>query len=134
MKETNSTTDNQSEIIIYQADDGLTHLDVKISDETVWLPQQQMGELFQSSKANISEYIKNIFPERKLQEGAVVRKSRTTAADGKKYDVVHYNLDMIISLGCRIKSVTATRFRQWATVRLKEYMIKRFTMVGHVNC
>ena len=78
MKETNSTTDNQSEIIIYQADDGLTHLDVKISDETVWLPQQQMGELFQSSKANISEYIKNIFPERKLQEGAVVRKSRTT--------------------------------------------------------
>lgn len=134
MKETNSTTDNQSEIIIYQADDGLTHLDVKISDETVWLPQQQMGELFQSCKANISEYIKNIFPERKLQEGAVVRKSRTTAADGKKYDVVHYNLDMIISLGCRIKSVTATRFRQWATVRLKEYMIKRFTMVGHVNC
>lgn len=126
MKEANSNS--QGEIVIYQTDDGLTHLDVKISDETVWLTQQQMAELFQSSKANVSEHIKNIFSEGELQEEAVVRKFRTTATDGKKYDVMHYNLDMIISLGYRIKSVTATRFRQWATARLKEYMIKGFTM------
>ena len=128
MTEPNSNSDNQGEIVIYQTDDGLTHLDVKISAETVWLTQQQMVELFQSSKANVSEHIKNIFSEGELQEEAVVRKFRTTAADGKKYDVMHYNLDMIISLGYRIKSVTATRFRQWATARLKEYMIKGFTM------
>jgi len=128
MKDANSKSDNQGEIVIYQTDDGLTHLDVKMSDETVWLTQQQMVELFQSSKANVSEHIKNIFSEGELSEKAVVRKFRTTAADGKKYDVLHYNLDMIISLGYRIKSVTATRFRQWATARLKEYMIKGFTM------
>ena len=126
MKEADSNS--QGEIVIYQTDDGLTHLDVKISNETVWLTQQQMAELFQSSKANVSEHIKNIFSEGELQEEAVVRKFRTTATDGKKYDVMHYNLDMIISLGYRIKSVTATRFRQWATARLKEYMIKGFTM------
>ena len=126
MKEADSNS--QGEIVIYQTDDGLTHLDVKISNETVWLTQQQMAELFQSSKANVSEHIKNIFSEGELQEEAVVRKVRITATDGKKYDVMHYNLDMIISLGYRIKSVTATRFRQWATARLKEYMIKGFTM------
>lgn len=126
MKEADSNS--QGEIVIYQTDDGLTHLDVKISNETAWLTQQQMAELFQSSKANVSEHIKNIFSEGELQEEAVVRKFRTTATDGKKYDVMHYNLDMIISLGYRIKSVTATRFRQWATARLKEYMIKGFTM------
>ena len=126
MKEADSNS--QGEIVIYQTDDGLTHLDVKISNETVWLTQQQMAELFQSSKANVSEHIKNIFSEGELQEEAVVRKFRTTATDGKKYDVMHYNLDMIISLGYRIKSVTATRFRQWATARLKKYMIKGFTM------
>ena len=126
MKEADSNS--QGEIVIYQTDDGLTHLDVKISNETVWLTQQQMAELFQSSKANVSEHIKNIFSEGELQEEAVVRKFRTPATDGKKYDVMHYNLDMIISLGYRIKSVTATRFRQWATARLKEYMIKGFTM------
>ena len=126
MKEADSNS--QGEIVIYQTDDGLTHLDVKISNETVWLTQQQMAELFQSSKANVSEHIKNIFSEGELQEEAVVRKFRTTATDGKKYDEMHFNLDMIISLGYRIKSVTATRFRQWATARLKEYMIKGFTM------
>ena len=126
MKEADSNS--QGEIVIYQTDDGLTHLDVKISNETVWLTQQQMAELFQSSKANVSEHIKNICSEGELQEKAVVRKFRITATDGKKYDVMHYNLDMIISLGYRIKSVTATRFRQWATARLKEYMIKGFTM------
>ena len=83
MTEPNSNSDNQGEIVIYQTDDGLTHLDVKISAETVWLTQQQMVELFQSSKANVSEHIKNIFSEGELQEEAVVRKFRTTAADGK---------------------------------------------------
>ena len=83
MTEPNSNSDNQGEIVIYQTGDGLTHLDVKISAETVWLTQQQMVELFQSSKANVSEHIKNIFSEGELQEEAVVRKFRTTAADGK---------------------------------------------------
>jgi len=118
----------QGEIVIYQSQDGDTKIDVRFVDETVWLTQTQLCELYQSSKSNISEHIKNIFDEGELDEESVVRKFRTTAADGKKYDVLHYNLDMIISLGYRIKSVTATRFRQWATARLKEYMIKGFTM------
>ena len=87
-----------------------------------------MCELYQTSKSNVSEHIKHIFEEGELEEDSVVRKFRTTGADGKKYNVIHYNLDMIISLGYRIKSVIATNFRRWATERLKEYMIKGFTM------
>lgn len=118
----------QGEILIYQSDDGLTHIDVKIQDETVWLTQAQLVELYKSSKSNISEHIKHIFAEGELDEAAVVRKFRTTAADGKSYNTTYYNLDMIISLGYRIKSSIATNFRRWATERLKEYMIKGFTM------
>ena len=117
-----------SEIIIYQTKDGLTKIDVKLEDETVWLTQAQLCELYQTSKSNISEHIKHIFEEGELEENSVVRKFRTTAADGKKYNTTHYNLDMIISLGYRVKSKIATNFRRWATERLKEYMIKGFTM------
>ena len=119
---------HNSEIIIYQTQDGLTKIDVRMEDETVWLTQAQLCELYQTSKSNISEHIKHIFEEGELDEISVVRKFRTTASDGKPYNVMHYNLDMIISLGYRIKSLVATQFRRWATERLKEYMIKGFTM------
>ena len=120
--------DNNGGIIIYQTDDGSTHIDVKMEDETVWLTQAQLVQLYQTSKSNVSEHIKHIFEEGELEENAVVRKFRTTAADGKNYNTTYYNLDMIISLGYRIKSSIATNFRRWATERLKEYMIKGFTM------
>ena len=116
------------EILIYQTEDGLTNINVKIQNETVWLTQQQLVELYQSSKSNVSEHIKHIFEEGELDEESVVRKFRTTAADGKNYNTTYYNLDMIISLGYRIKSSIATQFRRWATERIKEYMIKGFAM------
>lgn len=116
------------EILIYQTEDGLTNINVKMQDETVWLTQQQLAELYQSSKSNVSEHIKHIFEEGELDEESVVRKFRTTASDGKNYNITYYNLDMIISLGYRIKSSIATQFRRWATERIKEYMIKGFTM------
>ena len=117
-----------NEILIYQTEDGRTKIDVKFEDETVWLTQAQLCELYQTSKSNISEHIKHIFEEEELDEESVVRKFRTTAADGKSYNTIHYNLDMIISLGYRVKSKIATNFRRWAAERLKEYMIKGFTM------
>ena len=116
------------EILIYQTEDGLTNITVKMQDDTVWLTQQQLVELYQSSKSNVSEHIKHIFEEGELDEVSVVRKFRTTAADGKNYNTTYYNLDMIISLGYRIKSSIATQFRRWAAERIKEYMIKGFTM------
>ena len=115
-------------MIIYTSTDGQTKIDVRLEDETLWLTQSQMCELYQTSKSNVSEHIKHIFEERELDEESVVRKFRTTASDGKSYNTTFYNLDMIIALGYRIRSVIATRFRQWATQRLKEYMIKGFTL------
>lgn len=120
--------DNKGEIIIYQGSDGTPCIEVKVQDETVWLTQKQLVELYQTSKSNISEHIKHIFEEGELEESAVVRKFRTTAADGKNYNTAYYNLDMIIALGYRVKSGIAVNFRRWATERLKEYMIKGFTM------
>ena len=120
--------DNNGNIIIYQSEDGKTHIEVRVEQETVWLTQQQLCELYQSSKSNVSEHIKHIFEDGELDESSVVRKFRTTASDGKTYEVNHYNLDMIISLGYRIRSIVATHFRRWATERLKEYIIKGFTM------
>ena len=114
---------NTGEILIYQTEDGLTKIQVNMQDETVWLSQAQLVDLYQSSKANISEHIFNISKEGELEEISVVRVFRTTDLDGK-----NYNLDMIISLGYRIKSGVATHFRIWATERLKEYIIKGFTM------
>lgn len=120
--------DEKNKIIIYTDDSGLTKIDVKLEDETLWLTQAQMCALYQTSKSNVSEHIKHIFDEGELQESSVVRKFRTTAADGKSYLTTYYNLDMIIALGYRVRSIIATRFRQWATVRLKEYITKGFTL------
>lgn len=117
-----------SNIIFYQAEDGSTKIETRLEDETVWLTQAQLGELFQKSKSTISEHIKNVFEEGELEENSVVRNFRTTAADGKKYDTAFYNLDVIISVGYRVKSPQGTKFRQWATARLKEYIVKGFTM------
>lgn len=115
-------------MIIYTSVDGETKIDVRLEDETLWLTQAQMCELYQTSKSNVSEHIKHIFEEGELDEESVVRKFRTTASDGKSYLTTFYNLDMIIALGYRVKSMIATRFRQWATQRLKEYMIKGFAL------
>ena len=99
---------DKSEIIIYQTDDGLTKIDVRLDEDTVWLTQAEMVELFQSSKSNISEHIKHIFEEGELSETSVVRKFRTTAVDGKSYNTTFYNLDVIISVGYRVKSLRGT--------------------------
>ena len=120
--------DEKNKIIIYTDDSGLTKIDVKLEDETLWLTQAQMCALYQTSKSNVSEHIKHIFDEGELQESSVVRKFRTTATDGKSYLTTYYNLDMIIALGYRVRSIIATRFRQWATIRLKEYITKGFTL------
>lgn len=130
-KDTLSTNENQGEIVIYQTDDGDTKIDVRFVDETVWLTQAQLCELYQTSKSNISEHIKHIFEEGEFDEISTVRKFRTVQSEGKRTvvrNVTYYNLDMIISLGYRVKSIIATNFRRWATERLKEYMIKGFTM------
>ena len=116
------------EIIVYQADDGLTHVDVRFEGDTVWLTQAQLIDLYHSSKSNISEHIRHIFEDGELNQEAVVRKYRTTAADGKNYQVMYYNLDMIIAIGYRVRSQIGVHFRQWATARLKEYMQKGFTL------
>jgi len=124
-------TDEYGEILIYQTDDGQTNIEVKIEDDTVWLTQQQMSELFQTSRTNIVEHIKHIYEEGELDEISTCRNFRQVRKEGNREvtrQIPHYNLDMIISLGYRIKSVIATRFRQWATQRLKEYMIKGFTI------
>jgi len=115
-------------IIIYEGDNGQPRIEVRLTGETVWLSQMQLVELFASSKANISEHVKHIFEEGELEREAVVRNFRTTVSDGKNYDIEHFNLDMIISLGYRVRSSIATHFRQWATARLREYIVKGFTM------
>jgi len=117
-----------SEIILYQPDDGLVKIQVRLENNTVWLTQLQMAELFQTTKQNISLHIKNIFQEGELQEDSVVKEYLTTAADSKNYPTKHYNLDVIISAGYRVKSLRGTQFRIWATERLREYLIKGFTM------
>ena len=124
-------TDEYGEILIYQTDDGQTNIEVKIEDDTVWLTQQQMSELFQTSRTNVVEHIKHFYEEGELDEISTCRNFRQVRKEGNREvtrQISHYNLDMIISLGYRIKSVIATRFRQWSTKRLKEYMIKGFTI------
>ena len=118
----------QGELLLYQDENGSTQIEVRLENENVWLTQAQLVTLYQSSKANVSEHIKHIFEEGELEETAVVRKFRTTATDGKNYNTAFYNLDLIISLGYRIKSHIATKFRIWATQRLKEYIIKGFVI------
>ena len=120
-----------SKIILYTTDDGLTKINVKLEDETVWLSQQQMAELYQSSRTNVVEHIKNIYNEGELDKDSTCRNIRQVRLEGNREvqrEIPFYNLDMIISLGYRIKSSVATKFRIWATARLKEYIVKGFTM------
>ena len=122
---------NNSEILIYQSENGETKISVTFMDDTVWLSQQQMAELFQSSRTNVVEHIKHIYEEGELDEQSTCRKFRQVRKEGNREvtrEIPFYNLDMIISLGYRVKSIIATNFRRWATERLKEYMIKGFTM------
>ncbi len=116
------------EIIIYQSDDGQSSLEVHLEDETVWLSQAQLTELFDRNKRTISEHIRNVFKEGELVENAVVRKSRTTANDGKSYNIIYYNLDVIISVGYRVKSQRGTQFRIWATSLIKDHLIQGYTV------
>jgi hypothetical protein len=120
-----------SEIIIYQTEDGLTKIDVKLEEETVWLSLEQMADLFQRDKSTISRHIKNIYEERELVRESTVAKFATVQKEGNRQverAIEYYNLDVIISVGYRVKSIQGTKFRQWATERLKEYITKGFTM------
>jgi hypothetical protein len=116
------------EFLLYTTEDGQARLEVRLVGESVWLTQKQLSELFQKDVRTISEHIRNIFKEGELQEAAVVRNFRITAADGKNYNTAHYNLDVIISVGYRVKSHRGTQFRIWATQRLREYLVKGFAM------
>ena len=123
--------ESKGEIVIYQSKDNNISLNVRLEDENVWLTQQQMAELFQSSRTNIVEHIKHIYEEGELDENATCRKFRQVQKEGTRNierELPFYNLDLIISLGYRIKSRIATQFRIWATERLKEYIVKGFTM------
>ena len=119
---------NYGDVIIYQTEDGLTKISVSVQNETVWTSLDQMAELFQRDKSTISRHIKNIFEEKELNRDSVVAKFATTAADGKSYQVDYYNLDVIISVGYRVKSYRGTQFRIWANNVLKEYIIKGFAV------
>ncbi len=120
--------EEQSDFIIFKTQDEKISVDVRFENETVWLTQDQMAMLFDKAKSTISEHIKHIFKESELDKNSVVRNFRTTAADGKNYEINYYNLDVIISVGYRVKSLRGTQFRQWATRRLNEYIRKGFTM------
>lgn len=120
-----------NDIVIYQTEDGITQIEVRLENENVWLTQQQMADLYQTSRTNVVEHIKHIFEEHELDEISTCRKFRQVRTEGSRQverEIPFYNLDMIISLGYRVKSRIATNFRRWATERLKEYMIKGFTM------
>ncbi|MFQ5328822.1 MAG: virulence RhuM family protein [Thermodesulfobacteriota bacterium] len=116
------------EFLFYQTEDGRSRLEVRMQGETVWLTQQQMVEVFQVDKSGISRHLKNIFESGELSADSVVAKFATTSADGKTYQVEHYNLDAIISVGYRVNSIRGTQFRIWATQRLREYIVKGFAM------
>lgn len=121
-------TPQRGQFLVYQTQDGKLKIDVRFEGETVWLTQQQMAELFQTTKQNVSLHIQNVFSERELAEDSVVKDSLTTAADGKNYTTRFYNLDVIISVGYRVKSHRGTQFRMWATQRLREYIVKGFVL------
>lgn len=118
---------HENEIIIYQPDETLK-LDVQVEDDTVWLTQAQMVELFKTTKQNISLHTNNIFKEGELDAKSVVKESLTTASDGKRYRTKYYNLDVIISVGYRVKSLRGTQFRQWANKILKEYLLRGYSV------
>jgi prophage maintenance system killer protein len=120
--------DISSDIVIYRAQDGKTELQVRLEEETVWLNHAQMAQLFKQTKQNVSLHIRNIFKERELKENSVVKESLTTARDGKTYRTAYYNLDVIISIGYRVKSKRGTQFRIWATNLLKQHLIAGYTL------
>ncbi len=120
--------ENQMNFLMYQTDDGETKINVRLENETVWMTQKAMAELFQTSKSNINIHLKNVFEDGELIEETVVKDYLTTAADGKNYKTKHYNLEMIIAIGYRVRSRRGTQFRQWATDRLNEYLVKGFAM------
>ncbi len=123
--------ENKGDIVIYKTQDGLTKINVKFEDETVWLTQAQLVELYQTSKSNISEHIKHIFEEGELSQESTVRNFRTVQIEGNREvsrEQVYYNLDMIISLGYRVKSIVATQFRRWATELIKKYLKKGYAL------
>ena len=128
MKKMPEQTFPKSELILYQTEDGKARINVRFEGETVWLSQKQLAELFQKDIRTINEHIRNIFEERELEADSVIRKFRITAADEKSYDTLHYNLDVIISVGYRVKSHRGTQFRIWATQRLREFIVKGFTL------
>src|ERR1035441_1206349 len=117
-----------TDLMLYQTEDGRTKIDVRLQDDTVWLSQKQMSELFQKDVRTVNEHIQNLFEEKELAEDSVIRNFRITAADGKIYETMHYNLDVVISVGYRVKSHRGTQFRIWATQRLREYIVKGFTL------
>lgn len=112
-----------NEILLYQTEDGETKIEVKLEGETVWLTQAQMADLFQKSKPTINEHIKNIFKEGELDQNAVTRQLLTTASDGKQYNVLYYNLDLVINVGYRVKSRSGVQFRAWATQIIKNHLL-----------
>ncbi len=120
--------EGKGEVLIYLTEDGKSELEVRLDQETIWLTQDQMGFLFEKSKKTISEHLGNIFKENELKKAAVVRKFRTTASDGKSYNYDVYNLDVIISIGYRVKSKRGTQFRIWATNTLKDHLVKGYTI------
>ena len=124
----NELIENNNEFIIYTTDDGQVEIEVRLEDENVWLTQNSMAELFDTTKQNISLHIKNIFEEKELEENSVVKHSLTTAKDGKNYKTKFYNLDLIISVGYRVKSIRVTQFRIWANKLIKEYLIKGYNL------
>lgn len=117
-----------SELILYTTEDGLTALQLKAQDGTVWLTQDEIANLFQKGRSTIAEHIQHVFSEGELNHESVCRNFRRTAADGKNYDVQHYNLNLILAVGYRIKSPRGTQFRQWATTTLREYLLKGYVM------
>lgn len=121
-------TQPEGQFLVYRSEDGQVKIDVRLEEENVWLSQQHMATLFQTSKQNISLHLQNIFSEGELSRGSVVKESLTTASDGKKYRTKLYSLDAIICVGYRVKSGIATRFRIWATQKLREYIVKGFVL------
>lgn len=124
----NGVVKQNNDIIFYTTDDGQVKIEVRLEDENVWLTQNAMAELFDTTKQNISLHIKNIFEEKELDENSVVKENLTTASDGKKYKTKFYNLDLIISVGYCVKSIRGTQFRIWANKLIKEYLIKGYNL------
>jgi hypothetical protein len=122
------TNSFKGEIILYQTEDGVSRIQLREAEGTVWLTQAEMADLFDSSKQNISVHLKNIFDEEELEEDSVVKEYLTTAADGKNYIVNYYNLDVILAVGYRVRSPRGTQFRRWASTTLREYLIKGFVL------